>query len=141
MRKLKSIFISLVLISFPMISFSQVVKYEKNIDGSYRGIYTKTTDDTLSETIVDLSLADSSTEYSYTLPSSCKEYEFQCEQNVDVRYSSGAGGTDTNYRTLKAGTTWSSWGRIGTNYANKTLYFKCPSQNNVVIQITIWNKL
>jgi len=98
------------------------------------------TEDTLSETIVDLNLADSSTEYSYTLPSSCKEYEFQCEQNVDVRYSSAAGGTNTNYRTLKAGTTWASWGRVGTNYANKTLYFKCPSQNNVVIQITIWNK-
>ena len=96
------------------------------------------TDDTYPETIYDLTLADSTIEYSYTLPSNCKEYEFQCEQNVDIRYSPGSGGTSTNYRTLKTPAAWSSWGRAGVNYANKTLYFKSPTQDNVIVQITIW---
>jgi len=98
------------------------------------------TDVTTPETIYDLTLADSTVEYSYTLPSDCSDYEFQTRTSVDIRYSSGIGGTVTNYRTLKSGGSYNTFGRTFAKYASKVLHFKCPTSNNIVVEITVWRK-
>lgn len=71
----------------------------------------------------NIHLTNANTEYSQTLPSNTKAFEFQCRQNHDIRFAFTAGkvaGPTSPYFTLKAGRTYY---KENLDLSNKTIYF------------------
>ena len=103
--------------------------------GAVAGSVTATiADSTLTDTWYDLTLTDTATEYSFTLPTGCVGYEFQCRTSNDVRWGNTAE-VATKYWTLKSGTAYSTWPLANYNHSGKTLYFYSPTTAGLVIEI------
>ena len=98
-------------------------------------------DITLADTIIDTTMADTSTVYNVVLPAKCVAYEFQCKGAGAVDYAMSSGGVTTNYWTLKSGYSYNTFGLGSEKLYTGTIYFKCTSPTaGDVFQIRIWTK-
>jgi hypothetical protein len=105
-------------------------------------VTTTISDSTYSDSVVDVTLSDTGTVYSYTLPSTCVMFEFQCRTATDILYSNNSAGITggTGYRTLKSGTSYNSPGQKYAVIGSKTLFWKSPATAGAVLELTIWTK-
>lgn len=74
-------------------------------------------------------------EYSYNLPDGVRTFTVQCRTSNDVRMSYDAGGTGTEYITIKAGAAYSPACELYTN--GMKLYFQCAVAG-LVVEIEWW---
>ena len=96
-------------------------------------------DITFSDTIVDLTLTDTATVYSYALPTDCIWYEFNGRDNYDFRVSFNNDTLVANYRTVRAGEPYRVPPLVGHFYSG-TIYFKCPDYAAFVVEVRVCRK-
>lgn len=87
----------------------------------------------------NLTLTTADTEYYWTIPAGCRQFEWQCRTEAAVRHAFETGKVATPvapYKTLKAGDYYYS-GLLGTKSASRRLYFASATAG-VVIEGEIW---
>jgi hypothetical protein len=95
----------------------------------------KFSDETYSETIVDLTLTDTGTWYSYSLPENTVSYDIKARTGHDFKVSKSDGGA---YQTVWAGDVLK---RAVTNgVLSDTLYFNAPDSAGLVLEIRVCKK-
>jgi hypothetical protein len=102
-------------------------------------IKTALSDYAFTDTVVEVTLTDTGTEYSYILPANCIGFEFEPSTDVAIRWAETTGCVlTTNYRTLKAGKSFDELSNPRKlTYAGKTFYFNCPSTADIRLEIVV----
>ncbi len=90
--------------------------------------------------IQDYTLTDSTVTYSVAVPAKCVGYEFCLNEDVTLKWSNVSGGMTAHFYPLKSGKEYSTLPLGNSTLYSGTLYFNCPTQNNVTLCIIFWLK-
>lgn len=84
-----------------------------------------------------VTLVDLGTEYSLTLPVSCKRFSIKDRSySSNIKISFSQNGTASNYTTLSRGCSYSE-SDLNLTTSNRTIYLKAD-KNNVILECVIW---